>query len=89
MDELLLKANGINKKCIGYGDTLVEICNNFKQERFRDIQLYHEVDLDTREVYDGNRPVNKYLEHANNGEIFLRESVYLWGFGRPGGDSAL
>jgi len=61
---------GVSNKFLGDGDTLVDITEDFKRERFHDIEIFHSVDSNVREISDGNRPVNKYLERTNNGGIF-------------------
>jgi hypothetical protein len=48
----------------------VDISERFQQERFTDIQAFHEVISNERDDWDGNRPTNKYLEHTNNGGVF-------------------
>jgi len=65
-------AKSFPKKFVGDLGQVVDITEEFKNERFRDIQAFHEVISNEREEWDGNRPINKYLEHTNSGGVFDR-----------------
>jgi len=63
-------AKSFPKKFVGDLGQIVDITEQFKDERFRDIQAFHEVVSNEGEEWDGNRPTNRYIEHTNNGGIF-------------------
>jgi hypothetical protein len=59
-----------DKKFVGDLGEVVDITEDFKRDRFREIQRCCEVDRSVREKHNGNPPVNKYLEHHNSGGEF-------------------
>ena len=66
---LLSETSKIPRQFIGDGDDIVDINQDFIEGRVHDIELYHLVDSDAREV---ERPtINRYLEHTNNGGYFM------------------
>jgi len=56
-----------NKKFVGDMGQIVDINEDFKRKRFREIEDIHEVAINIREKSDGNRFPSKYLKHTNNG----------------------
>jgi len=59
-----------NKKFVGDQGQIVELTEDFKRQRFLEIERVHEATRNIREKWDGNRPTNKYLEYTNNGGVF-------------------
>ena len=59
-----------DKKFVGDLGEVVDITEDFKRDRFREIQRCCEVDRSMREKHNGNPPVNIYLEHHNSGGEF-------------------
>jgi len=59
-----------NKKFVGDRGQLVDITEDFKLKRCQEIGRIHAETSSIREISDGNRLPNKYLEYTNNGGVF-------------------